>query len=60
MKTYSRKVIPFIEPDYFHDSSDRRKVLYEEIAQFIVKYNSSPSKEALGIEVENRHDLIRR
>jgi replicative DNA helicase len=54
-ENYSRKVIPFIEPDYFHDSSDR--ILYEEIAQFIVKYNSSPSKEALGIEVENRHDL---
>jgi replicative DNA helicase len=54
-ENYSRKVIPFIEPDYFHDSSDR--ILYEEIAQYIVKYNSSPSKEALGIEVENRHDL---
>ena len=54
-ESYSRKVIPFIEPDYFHDSSDR--ILYEEIAQYIVKYNSSPSKEALGIEVENRHDL---
>lgn len=54
-ESYSRKVIPFIEPDYFHDSSDR--ILYEEIAQYIVKYNSSPSKEALAIEVENRHDL---
>ena len=52
---YSRKVIPFIEPDYFHDSAER--VLYEEIAQYMVKYNSRPSAEALGIEVENRHDL---
>lgn len=52
---YSRKVIPFIEPDYFHDSAE--KVLYEEIAQYMVKYNSRPSVEALGIEVENRHDL---
>ena len=54
-EAYSRKVIPFIEPDYFHDSSER--VLFEEIAQYMVKYNSRPSKEALGIEVEARHDL---
>ena len=52
---YSRKVIPFIEPDYFHDSAER--VLFEEIAQYMVKYNSRPSSEALGIEVESRHDL---
>ena len=52
---YSRKVIPFIEPSYFHDSAER--VLFEEIAQYMVKYNSRPSKEALGIEVENRSDL---
>jgi len=52
---YSRKVIPFIEPDYFHDSSER--VLFEEIAQYMVKYNSRPSVEALGIEVENRNSL---
>ena len=52
---YSRKVIPFIEPDYFHDSAER--VLFKEIAQYMVKYNSRPSIEALAIEVENRSDL---
>jgi replicative DNA helicase len=54
-EAYSRKVIPFIEPDYFHDSSER--VLFEEIAQYMVKYNARPSKEALGIEVEARNNL---
>ena len=54
-EAYSRKVIPFIEPDYFHDSSER--VLFEEIAQYMVKYNARPSKEALGIEVESRNSL---
>ncbi len=54
-ESYSRKVIPFIEPDYFHDSSER--VLFEEIAQYMVKYNARPSKEALGIEVEARNNL---
>ena len=57
MKHYSRKVIPFIEPDYFHDSSER--VLFEEIAQYMVKYNARPSKEALGIEVEARNNLLK-
>jgi len=54
-ENYSRKVIPFIEPDYFHDSSER--VIFEEIAQYMVKYNARPSKEALGIEVEARNNL---
>ena len=54
-ESYSRKVIPFIEPDYFHDSSER--VLFEEIAQYMVKYNARPTKEALGIEVESRNSL---
>jgi len=52
---YSRKVIPFIEPDYFEQKSE--KIIFEEISQFIVKYGSSITIEALSIEVENRTDL---
>ena len=52
---YSRKVIPFIQPEYFEQRSER--VVFEEIVQFIVKYNSAITKEALGIEIENRTDL---
>ena len=52
---YSRKVIPFIEPTYFEQRSE--KVIFEEITQFIVKYGSSITTEALNIEVENRTDL---
>ena len=52
---YSRKVIPFIQPEYFEQKSER--VVFEEIVQFIVKYNSAITKEALGIEIENRTDL---
>ena len=52
---YSRKVIPFIEPDYFEDRSE--KVLFEEITKFIVTYGASISLEALNIEIENRSDL---
>jgi archaellum biogenesis ATPase FlaH len=52
---YSRKVIPFIQPDYFEHKSE--KVIFEEITQFIVKYGSAITVEALNIEVENRTDL---
>ena len=52
---YLRKVIPFIQPDYFDSHQDR--VIFEEIAQFIVKYNKPVSQEILKIEVENRSDI---
>jgi len=52
---YSRKVIPFIQPDYFEQKTE--KVIFEEIVQFIVKYGSAITIEALNIEVENRTDI---
>ena len=52
---YARKVIPFIKKEYFEEESN--KILYEEISEFIVKYDELPSKEAVSIEVENREDL---
>ena len=52
---YSRKVIPFIQPTYFEDRKET--VLFEEITQFIVKYGSAITIEALNIEIENRTDL---
>jgi len=52
---YSRKVIPFIQPDFFEDRKE--KIIFEEIVSFIVKYGSSITTEALNIEVENRTDL---
>ena len=52
---FSRKVIPFIEPDYFEERKE--KIIFEEVTKFIVKYNSAISIEALNIEIENRTDL---
>ena len=52
---YSRKVIPFIKPEYFEQRSE--KVIFEEITNFIVKYGSAITIEALNIETENRTDL---
>jgi len=52
---FSRKVIPFIEPDYFEERQE--KIIFEEITKFIVKYGSAITVEALNIEIENRTDL---
>jgi replicative DNA helicase len=52
---YTRKVIPFIEEDYFEERSD--KVVFEEIATFLKAYDSLPTKEVLQIEVGKRTDL---
>jgi len=52
---YSRKVIPFIQPEYFEQRTE--KVIFQEIVQFITKYDSAITIEALNIETENRSDL---
>ena len=52
---YSRKVIPFIQPEYFEQRTE--KVIFEEVVKFIVKYGSAITIEALNIEAENRTDL---
>jgi len=54
-ENYSRKVIPFIQPNYFEKRTE--KVIFQEIVNFIVKYGSAITIEALNIEVEGRTDL---
>ena len=48
---YSRKVLPFLDKDYFLEHTD--KLLYQQIESFITKYNNLPTKEALVIELDN-------
>ena len=52
---YSRKVLPFIRTEYFTDYTE--KVVFEEICNFIFKYNKLPTNEILLVEIENRTDL---
>ena len=52
---YCRNSLPFIQPEYFEDYIDR--VLYEHISDFIIKYDSSPSKEAILISADNSGKL---
>ena len=46
---YLRKVIPFIEPDYFNDRGER--IVFEHITKYVAEYNSLITKEILKIEV---------
>lgn len=52
---YSRKVLPFIRTEYFTDYTE--KLVFEEICQFIFKYNKLPNNEILKVEIDNRTDL---
>ena len=52
---YLRKVLPFLKPDYFTDKVDR--TIYNEIAAFTDKYNSSPTIEALKLAVKEKRTL---
>jgi len=52
---YSRKVLPFITKEYFEDYNE--KVIFEEVSNFIIKYNNLPTKETLIIESEKRTDI---
>ena len=52
---YARKVIPFIDLDYFDIRSEQ--VVCQEIIDFIAKYNKLLTTEVLEIEIQNRSDL---
>ena len=46
---YVRRVLPFLKEEYFAENSD--KILFREINEFITKYNSRPTPEAIRLEV---------
>ena len=52
---YLRKVIPFIEPDYFNERNER--VVFEHITKYVAEYNNLITKEVLLIEIEDRRDI---
>ena len=52
---YVRKVIPFLKSEYFEDYN--QKVVFEEIVNFVEKYNKTLTQEVLCIETEKRQDI---
>ena len=49
---YTRKVLPFLKNDYF--SRNPEKIIYGTVSDFVTKYNSLPTKEALSIELQDK------
>jgi hypothetical protein len=54
-ETFARKVLPFLRTDYFSDNTE--KVVYKEVDDFINKYNSLPTHEALIINFSESKKL---
>jgi replicative DNA helicase len=54
-ETYSRKVIPFIKPEYFADQYE--KIVSQEIINFFDQYNSTITLDILAIQISNRSEL---
>ena len=52
---YTRKVLPFLKPEYFDDRTER--IVFSEIQKFIQQYNKRPTKETLQIDLGKRKDL---
>ena len=50
-EAYTRKVLPFLKEEYFSNAEDR--LLFKEVADFVLKYNQQPTFDALQIEVDN-------
>ena len=50
---YARKTLPFIKDEYFHEVVE--KLVYREIADYITRYNSLPTKEALVISAGEKN-----
>ena len=49
-----RKVLPFIQPDYFEGVY---KGLFKEVTKFVAKYNKLPSLESFKIEIDEANSL---
>jgi len=52
---YSKKVLPFIKSEYFTDRTD--KLIHEEVNDYVLKYNSLPSYEALILSIKDKNGL---
>lgn len=51
-ESYARHVIPFLEPDYFHNQAERE--VFKEIKSFFVEYSKVPEHSILEIEFANK------
>lgn len=52
---YARKVIPFIDPEYFSVKSER--TIIDQIISFFNDYNASPTPEAIAIDLGDKRGI---
>ena len=52
---FARKAIPFLKEDFFKDRIET--IVFQQINNFVVKYNNLPTKEALTIELSNLKNI---
>jgi replicative DNA helicase len=52
---YTRKVIPFIKPEYFENYVEQ--IIFSEINKHVQEYGALPSPSILSIEIEKRKDI---
>lgn len=52
---FLRKTLPFLKKDYFHDQVEKK--IFDVISNYVDKYNNSPSKSAVLVELENAKDI---
>ena len=50
---FSRKVLPFIQEDYFNERSE--KLIFNEIKNFITEYSNLPTYESIIIQLEEKN-----
>ena len=54
-EAFARKTLPFLKDEYFQQQHD--KVVYKLINEYVIKYNSPPTKEVLFLELNNKDGL---
>lgn len=52
---YVRKTLPYLKGEYLQERIER--IIFEEIQKYVLKYNRTPSYEAIGVELSNRDNL---
>tara|TARA_R110000822_G_scaffold52235_8_gene135346 strand:+ start:3657 stop:4982 length:1326 start_codon:yes stop_codon:yes gene_type:complete len=50
-----KSAVPFLKSEYFHDQPDR--IVFESVIEYINKYNTNPSVDALLIEVDDKNNI---
>ncbi len=54
-EAFMRKALPFLKSEYLSESPERK--LFDQISQYILKYNNLPSQSALALGLQERNDL---